>query len=584
MGSAVSLRARSRLPPSPKSDNSNGSALLLEQVPSPAEPVADRFLPPELVESAVSVLTWNVAAVNNNPFEYWIRYDDNQYVELMMGVECFLEDPGEHDTEVGNVFTEEMFQELRELLEQEKMDGLDEIEAMWNGGAMRLRHRRIVSEFIKDKSLGSKRLISMPDRVTNTINVVTRKESGYLPPPVCRPSVINNFEGDLSTMDVWWEQWKRFMFKEPLTVRTKGGVKVLRPVEMLDPIPRSKYPAVTEDEERLAIPLQILCQAVFDAIIVQLMNRLSPDHLWQSVKRKICNRLYRRKHERTIEILAQRYHAVDIICLQEVAAVFHDLFQESSLAVSHQAVLPAKLDGGRDQNSVIALRKDAFVLSSIKEVTSTVAVYMQGELQLADGDLVAVEAQGTRDSRHFLIVSFHGDTNGLLTPPLVNAVDRCAKEMFKEHALVLGLDANVYEPAKSGQQSFGDFITQITRLGFTTCWGDSPAGKDCLTTCSARTSLQPQLNKAVRCADRISGSDMHPKDIIVFYRDHFSPCTPTQMGKGRQPPCFRDNTGMMKYDEQSIFPTLDFPSDHGILAVSLQPSAGPALAKTERKT
>ncbi|OLP74669.1 hypothetical protein AK812_SmicGene45727, partial [Symbiodinium microadriaticum] len=48
----------------------------------------------------------------------------------------------------------------------------------------------LVSEFIKDRSLGSKRLISMPDRITNTIQVVTRAPSEYKPPPKCRPTAF----------------------------------------------------------------------------------------------------------------------------------------------------------------------------------------------------------------------------------------------------------------------------------------------------------------------------------------------------------------------------------------------------------
>merc|ERR1712232_368924 len=166
----------------------------------------------------------------------------------------------------------------------------------------------------------------MPDRVTNTINVVTRKESSYQPPPVCRPSVMNNYEGDLSTMEVWWDEWKKFMFLDPVTIRRvdKGGMSttsVIRPVEMLEPISRAKYPAVTEEEELLSIPLQLLCQAIFDAVIVFIMNKLSPDCAWQMIKSEICDNLYRGKHRRTVHILAERYSSLDVICLQEVAAI-----------------------------------------------------------------------------------------------------------------------------------------------------------------------------------------------------------------------------------------------------------------------
>ena len=44
--------------------------------------------------------------------------------------------------------------------------------------------------------------------------------------------------------------------------------------EALLPI-RSKY-ALSEDGERLSIPLQTLCGAIFDAILVHMMNSIAP--------------------------------------------------------------------------------------------------------------------------------------------------------------------------------------------------------------------------------------------------------------------------------------------------------------------
>ena len=35
----------------------------------------------------------------------------------------------------------------------------------------------------------------------------------------------------------------------------------------------------------------------------------------------------------------------------------------------------------------------------------------------------------------------------------------------------------------------------------------------------------------------------------------------------------KDNTGTKKYTERMVFPTLKFPSDHGIIETALRPSA-----------
>ena len=44
--------------------------------------------------STLRVATWNIAAINNNPFEYWITHDDADYNVLMEGVQSFIDQPG----------------------------------------------------------------------------------------------------------------------------------------------------------------------------------------------------------------------------------------------------------------------------------------------------------------------------------------------------------------------------------------------------------------------------------------------------------------------------------------------------------
>jgi len=510
----------------------------------------------------ISVMTWNVAAVNNNPFEYWLEYDDSSYTELMVGVENILAQPGDVDVAVSEIFTEAMFQELKALMRQQGMPGVDEVEEhMWRSGDLRLCDRKIVSEFIKDRSLGSKRLISMPDRITNTIQVVTRAPSEYKPPPKCRPTVINNYLGDLSTLEVWWESWKRFMFLEPLSVRTSDGVLVRRPCQMLEPIPRSKYPAITEEEERLAIPLQILCQAIFDAVMVHLMHRCSADGSWQVVKSRIFDKLFRCKTQRTVEILETAYSTVDVLFLQEVAATFCDFFQHSALAESHSCILPESLDGKRDQNSVLLLSKKFFLVDTIRDVTQTIEAAIDSGVRLVNSDLVAVAADSC-SGRSYLLASFHGDTAGRLTKPLLAAVGKAAKESFPGHTLILGLDANAYIHGGEDKLGFATLLDAVKQLGLATCFGDDPSP----TTCCARTSLQPQLNKAISYKDRVSKGDRNPKDLITFRSDQLRVVHPLEAGHANP---VKDNTGQLSFEDSVNFPTFDFPSDHAIVAALL---------------
>mmetsp|Transcript_17068 Transcript_17068/g.31904 ORF Transcript_17068/g.31904 Transcript_17068/m.31904 type:complete len:84 (+) Transcript_17068:1242-1493(+) len=72
--------------------------------------------------------------------------------------------------------------------------------------------------------------------------------------------------------------------------------------------------------------------------------------------------------------------------------------------------------------------------------------------------------------------------------------------------------------------------------------------------------LQPQLNKACRKDGVCEHADINPKDFILFSKKHYKVVQ-----------TWKDNTGQKMYMENKAFPTLNFPSDHGILATIIQP-------------
>ncbi len=67
---------------------------------------------PEGPPEKLRLVTWNMAAINNNPFEYWITHDDPVYTRLMEDVSAFIQAPGDKDVPVHQVFTDAMFDEL----------------------------------------------------------------------------------------------------------------------------------------------------------------------------------------------------------------------------------------------------------------------------------------------------------------------------------------------------------------------------------------------------------------------------------------------------------------------------------------
>jgi len=497
----------------------------------------------------LDVASWNMAAINNNPFEYWITSKDKAYNKMMDDVAAFIESPGEGDVLVSEVLTPQRFLELKELL---AANGMDEqhialTEELYQSDFSK---RKVISEFMKDKDLGKKRLASMPDRMTNTINIV--QGNTY------RPTVINCYEGDLGSLDQWWAAWKNFMFQSEFEIFGENGPQKLKAVSLLAPIKRSKYPAITPEEEAISLPLQTMAAAIFDGILVNMMNTVAKDD-WQRLRSEMCRALNKKKNDRTLEILSKTYAETDIVFLQEVAAAFLDKAKAVSLNSIYDILTPQKLDGKRDQNSIIFLRKGLFQMDTVQEVTEKALAKLDQStpVPVADGDLFAVSVKD-RQGTDYLLASFHGDTNGLATIPIVTSVHQLAQDLGHPR-LIFGLDANTYEKggANLGLQDMMEFVRDFTSKGISSVWGADPDPTN-YTTYNARTYLQPQLNKALRSEEKRAKGDINPKDFILFYEDQIQASNTK-----------KDNTGKKEYIEEMVFPTLDFPSDHGILSSRL---------------
>ena len=501
----------------------------------------------------MQVSTFNVAAINNNPFEYWLTMPENPGYEVLMAkIEDFIENPGDKDVPVSQVFTPEMFSELDQKLTSV---GWPSMKSYWDSD---FSQRSIVASFLKDGTLGSKRLASMPDRVTNVISTADGKT-------FFRPTIISMYEKDLNNQDMWWKAWKSFMFDQKFKITTKEGkLEEKAPWEMLQKIKKSKYPAVSEQEESDSLPLQTLCSAIFDGILVHMMNTVSTPDVWQPLKRIIVDNLNKKKVPHTLEILETEYMDSDIITLQEVSTSLINQARKGKLGKNFHIVAPYNIDTVRDQNSVILLSKKTFPTGAKKEITDIVQTkFPQGkDVPVAHGDIVAIVAKDI-SGQDFVIASFHGDTNGLATIPVLDAIVAAmesTKVVPKNAKLLFGLDANTYERGTPGKtQDVMEWGSHYVSHGLTSCWGDVPQ-KSNYTTYNARTYLQPQLNKACKRDDKRAKGDVNPKDFILFSKkDFFVERT------------WKDNTGHRVYKEDMAFPTLQFPSDHGILTTVIQP-------------
>jgi len=248
--------------------------------------------------------------------------------------------------------------------------------------------------------------------------------------------------------------------------------------------------------------------------------------------------------------------------LQETASAFvGDLRDDAVLSEKYLILSPAGASPKRDQNSLILLDKKVFVADSVTEVTDKILKYDSVKAVSSPGDVLAVTATTTGFKTLFM-VSFHGDTNGLATKPLMKAILEAMQKEYDDTnrpMLLIGMDANTYKLHNDHFQGVTDLQTVLAANDLSSVWGDTP---DPLspTTCNARTYLQPQLNKAVSKKDTFTKGDVNLKDWIVFYTKDFVPVNGSTT---------RDNTGLATYTNEMVYPTLDFPSDHAVVATTL---------------
>ena len=302
------------------------------------------------------------------------------------------------------------------------------------------------------------------------------------------------------------------MFTTEVKVVSKNGETVSKRVfELLSPISRKKYPAVAEHEEFCSLPLQLMCLAAFDASLVYIMRSVAPDE-WHGIKMSLVAALHKDKYSRTIEILeSPLYMSSDVIFLQEVAAVMVQHLQKHPIIHNGFHVLsPESLDAERDQNSIILLSKSRFLVDDLSshtswkgEITSQISALLRDESIVANGDLFVVRcvmkptiseqldpfSHRRRHTNYLrcILASFHGDTNGLATIPVVDAIhkhlrlfeldelDLSSSYSVDPPLLLVGMDANTHKTHEEGKrQGVIEFAQHLAGLNLATCWG---AGK-----------------------------------------------------------------------------------------------------------
>jgi hypothetical protein len=297
----------------------------------------------------------------------------------------------------------------------------------------------------------------MPDQATGAICIADE------PFVACRPAVTTCYLGSLKSIDEWWLAWKKFMFKDVLNVKINGEIKCTRPCELLRKISKIQNPTLAKQEERVSVPLQTLCQAIYDALIMYITVVISPKGQWQQIKRCIVDAVYSKKDAKTMAILRHNCAGVDVICLQECSAVFQASLLQNFGKEYHIAA-PRDRDSAQSQSCLVMLRKETFPGGVYADLTKETL----GEDTECGGLLVL--AAEHKAGKRVLVASFCGDA----VMPVVRAVTR-GKSVLADQPegceLFFGMSGSMCLEKRNGDQpSVSRFLSHCESCGLQSCW------------------------------------------------------------------------------------------------------------------
>lgn len=498
-------------------------------------------------DNILKVMSWNVAGINNNPWEYYVNLDDDNYNALMHHIECFLTDTGKQikvQSVLDSIDTNFMSKISNLLMTKCKLSH-DKFSALMEEEKLSTHLSMNICDFLSNKWIGEQRLISWPDRLLNTIDDAN---GSYL----YRPAVINYYQKRFESAAHWFQLWIAFM--------DDIGIDILTQNE------KNKYAAKYAGGSRTFLLLNIIFLAIFDGILVFMLFDIERQQGidWQRIKQTLYKILNKDKMNRTAQIINNQYAEMDVLFLQEVRNNLmgnDDALKE--FAHRFDIIYPQQMSKN-NQTSVICLRKDKFG-QNVQKVTDVSAVFykeLEKQTLIGEGDLICLVVAD------YILISFHADSGGMASADLMSAIHRVQQSKeYGDKKLVIGMDANTHSDNVSDNKkkySVSAFDALLKRLSFCTCFYGQMPNNLKHTVNSARTYLQPQLNKAVKRED-ITKQNVDfraAKDYIVFADKQFDAkkgCTVV------------DNQGNGKYEEklEYVIPSQQFPSDHAIISAHL---------------
>jgi hypothetical protein len=207
---------------------------------------------------------------------------------------------------------------------------------------------------------------------------------------------------------------------------------------------------------------------------VHIANTAAPT-IWEGIRSTLCHALIHGKDDRVCDIIANAHSDKAVFFLQEASASFvRAATQHPALSQRYALLLPDDFDGTRDQNSVILLDRFLFCADGAADVTQPVLQHVGGDF-LAAGDLFTTSVRDAAGTP-WLLASFHGDSNGLSTQPVLAGLHRACRALFPAHRLLAGIDANTSShPHDRFHQGVDGFRRFLAAHGMVSSWDEELA-------------------------------------------------------------------------------------------------------------
>ncbi len=229
---------------------------------------------------------------------------------------------------------------------------------------------------------------------------------------------------------------------------------------------------------------------------------------------------------------------LDIIFLQELSVEFSKKLQIELYDYDYD--LFCNNLGVQDSGILIRRSLNLNVISKIS--------YLPEYNGCSPGDLIGLEVKN--EKLHMLLFSYHGDSKGLHTLPVMNVIKNYISK--RKIPAIIGMDANTCgDTPLEHNNKVKSFISQMNKLHFNTCFSTTNYK---FTTGQARSIFQPQFQKGILTRDRNKSTKRYCKDYI---------CSTFELSDG------------VIYNNQSTvidYPNERWPSDHTAVNTNIKVS------------